>query len=784
MVLIHGIHYYPENNIEVNPAYDFLVSYHKQNLNFNSKKNLVESTLPTTGHSENERDLKQNEFEVHFKNITTKKKNQSIKEFEQVLYAFATDPKVPSNLRKSALLKLAFLYDNIDLSLNENKNNKKSFETKGSLGELRNKHFLNSSAAVKFYSQAAALGDETAQFRMATLHAVGDLGVKKDSAKAILYYYFSSLNGHTGSLLALGYRYIYGLDVPKNCDLSFSYYKLATDRIKEILIQEDLMFYNEFHSLQTSYMRSKENSIFNNQDMLDYYMHIAEKNHNDGFLILAQIHYYGLWGVKRNLKLAFFYFSKAALENSPQAQSFLGKMFLKGLGTPKNFRLAYSNFRASSKHGYSGGYNGLGYLYLYGLGVEQNFDLALKYFRKAAGRGHPEANFNLGSMYLTGFGLKFRDYNKSRGYFFTAAKKGHLLSMYSLGLIYYYGIGVEKKCEIGTYYLKVVAEQGYAQKHLFRANNEWKTKRHLQSSLQYYFLIAELGVFIAQTNVAWLLDHLTNDVYNYYSNPSTFFTRFLIDSSNSIHISQPKQNGSNKSKFFFKFFIIKPLQYISSIFEFAFSSQGYSSIKSLRSLHFYQLAGQQGHVESLLKIGDYFFYDQSNKEFNLRLALQYYNRANKLNSSQAKYNLGYMYQYGYGVKRNFTRSKKLYEDINFVNKNAEIPVAFTLMNLWIYQIYYAILYNDEVDILPDIVRNIVAWFHVSKNQIFNRKIKEITMFSRKRTNMTQSVFNKILLSGVDSDPIVFTIILSLIFMSIFIRYYRRQAEQFTIEHQD
>ena len=48
----------------------------------------------------------------------------------------------------------------------------------------------------------------------------------------VLYHYFASTAGSVPSLMALGYKHMYGLGVPKSCDTAFSYYNPAAEQVR------------------------------------------------------------------------------------------------------------------------------------------------------------------------------------------------------------------------------------------------------------------------------------------------------------------------------------------------------------------------------------------------------------------------------------------------------------------------------------------------------------------------------------------------------------------------
>lgn len=58
------------------------------------------------------------------------------------------------------------------------------------------------------------------------------LCVQPDTAAAILHYYFAALGGDAFSNMALGYRHMVGLGVPRSCWTAAKYYQGVADKVR------------------------------------------------------------------------------------------------------------------------------------------------------------------------------------------------------------------------------------------------------------------------------------------------------------------------------------------------------------------------------------------------------------------------------------------------------------------------------------------------------------------------------------------------------------------------
>ena len=90
---------------------------------------------------------------------------------------------------------------------------------------------FDESRALSHYNLSARLGNKDALFTMGTLHSTAGLGGTVDPGIALSNYHVAAMNGHKGAQRALGYRYLYGIGVPKNCTLALTYYELVANAV-------------------------------------------------------------------------------------------------------------------------------------------------------------------------------------------------------------------------------------------------------------------------------------------------------------------------------------------------------------------------------------------------------------------------------------------------------------------------------------------------------------------------------------------------------------------------
>ncbi len=82
-----------------------------------------------------------------------------------------------------------------------------------------------------------------------------------------------------------------------------------------------------------------------------------------------------------------------AKQGDPQAQTYVGEIFERGLGTQTDYRAAAEWYRKAADQGYSRAQINLGYLLESGLGVEKNLTEAMNWYRVASGVSDGELEY-------------------------------------------------------------------------------------------------------------------------------------------------------------------------------------------------------------------------------------------------------------------------------------------------------------------------------------------------------------------------------------------------------
>lgn len=350
------------------------------------------------------------------------------------------------------------------------------------------------------------------------------------------------------------------------------------------------------------------------QDIIQYYKFNADWGDVKSQLVMGQVYYQGSHGTVQSFEEAFRYLSAASDEGDTKAKAFLGDMYFLGRGVEKNYETARKFYEASVLKPNAYGQHGLGKLYLGGHGVPANDAKAFEYFKAAAALGLADAQYHLGLLYYSGIATK-RDYRSALDHFRVAAQQGHVLAMYNMGLMHATGTGTPRSCEIAAKFFKNVAERGESSKMFSLAFQQYEAG-NIEAAAVMYMELAELGFEIGQNNAAFMLD-------------SESLPGFDV-------------NGSYA-----------------------------------RAFMNWKRSANQGHVQSLLTVGDYYYYGRGT-EVDYTAAVNQYRAAADASHPQAMFNLGYMHEYGISLPVDYHLAKRYYDLAAETSPDAKIPRIFAM----------------------------------------------------------------------------------------------------------
>ncbi|PGH28160.1 hypothetical protein AJ80_00050 [Polytolypa hystricis UAMH7299] len=531
-------------------------------------------------------------------------------------------------------------------------------------------HPRNYRQAFEYYQDlATSKGNSTAQYMLGFMYATGIGGaVERHQGQALLYHTFAAMGGNTRSQMTVAFRRYLGIGTSRDCDQAAYYYKQVADKAMayyrsgppggQILSRESYRWaddeggvYGEGASVSSSgpnayrdgHHASSDASL---EDVLEYLDLLAKKGDVKATFSLGKMYYEGTRNLPRNVRKAMRYFSLVARRywtkdgkvnpNHPvgiektaaKAAGHIGLMFLRGEATEQNFDKAYTWFKRGIdlKDPICQHYMGL--MYLHGYGVPQDAMKAASYFKLASEQDYPASETRLGALFLDQ-----GDVATATRYFELAARYGWIEAFYYLAEIAEQGIGRERHCGMATAYYKMVAEKTEAIHSSFVEANAAYERGDKEAALVTAMMAAEQGYENAQANVAFLLDE----------------QRSVLP----LHSILPLSTRSRPS-------ILR---------------------NAALALIYWTRSARQANIDSLVKMGDYYFsgYGTSN---DLEKALTcYHSAAEGRHSAQAFWNLGWMHENGYAVEQDFHMAKRYYDLALDTNDEAYLPVKLSLIKL-------------------------------------------------------------------------------------------------------
>ncbi|KAI9441659.1 hypothetical protein H4582DRAFT_2110434 [Lactarius indigo] len=563
-----------------------------------------------------------------------------------------------------------------------------------------------------FESHAAITGNATSQSYLAFFYASGYQNiVPVDQAKAQLYYTFAAHGEDKAAQMALGYRYWTGIGVLENCDRAVEWYG-AAGRTRQASYTSALYsadapvamarflsgppggrtlpltptrlsdlaggVYGPGASVASTGLNGQRPAIKAAraraagetwEDILEYYIFNADRGETDFAFRLGKIFYHGsiynapggiasggegVGRVPRDFERARYYFETIVRqawpsdsgdplgkrdENGPvglaaPAAGYLGRMFLRGEGVRVDLKLARMWFERGAAYGDKECHNGLGIMWRDGLiDGKRDTKKSVTNFAVAAGQDLAEAQLNLGKHHYQRGDLKL-----ASSYFEAALRHGSPFEAYyylaDLQVTQMKNMPAALKpgaCAIAAAFYKVVAERGSWDEDLIREGEDaWETGTlgGKQLALFKWWISAERGYEIDKSML-----HRTD----------------LLPSNDTARLALTQWTRS----------------------------------------------AAQNNVDALVKVGDYYYHglgvpDEPEHVRWEKAAGYYRSAADTQISALAMWNLGWMYEHGYGVPQDFHLAKRHYDIALETNVEAYLPVTLSLFRLHARSIWHTL----------------------------------------------------------------------------------------------
>eukprot|EP01039_Chlorochromonas_danica_P007936 gene7936-8755_t len=586
------------------------------------------------------------------------------------------------------------------------------------LSELaRQEVCLGDRSAWDWLVAAADAGNEEAQHRLSIAYSVGVYDgalVPMDAGKGLALEAMAALSGDPEAALGMGYRFLKGVGVTESCERALPFYEfaahLAADAIAERGYPEviDTTHLSALEDPASQWVRSEAT-----QELVDYYAALALDGDGVAAGLLGNLYLGGSRLVPVNQSRAVFFLHRAYRLQNVNVAGTLALLLLRR-------RHRYSLFfraedwdaagqdseglrqllRLAAKKNQPAGLVALGYAHMHGLlGMDVNATLSREYFASAL-PNHPDAGFLLGELLLgrspaveqeegSGMGSPIRQETIAAAMqaYSSSAAMGNVLASHRLAVLLKgrapppLASPSSSACEAAVSYFKIVAERGDWAQGLNIAHEHFREGRALQA-LDLFARYAAVGFESAQFNAAHLL-HL------FAASPSP---------SNSLRLLQVSPHGQPNASSVAR---LSPsqVQEIAALLNSTPSNETISpreveegsSDQTLawecqwRGLALYALSAAQGQAESLMLLGDYYYYGHAQLDPSPVRALTYYQEAAHFKHSQATFNLGLMHAWGDGVPRDIHLAKRYYDQAAGFDAHARLPRDLALWLLALQQ---------------------------------------------------------------------------------------------------
>lgn len=344
---------------------------------------------------------------------------------------------------------------------------------------------------------AAQSGNAKAQYDLANCFYSGNLGVAKDTVKALEWESKAVDQKYIPAMLDLNWRYLLGRGVPtdtiKSRDLLMRATQLGSAKAYCILgdnyrfgnggyEENEEMGHDMFKKAVVQYKKDAEaGDISALHEIGDIYAHgyMGKADTTEAIIWYKKSAAAGVYQSQHELGCiyrdrgeygdAFLYLKKTV--NNPKntgkyGAADLGECYYNGWGTPRNYVEAVRLWRmtiTNNNDTFQKAHTGLGLCYLYGHGVPKNENEAVKYIQAAADNLWGwNAKYFMGLLCYEGRGVE-QNYKKAFDYFMKASiyNRYKKESYFYIGNCYYLGEGVDENKSIGMHYYEDSAKMGY-----------------------------------------------------------------------------------------------------------------------------------------------------------------------------------------------------------------------------------------------------------------------------------------------------------------------------------
>jgi len=236
-------------------------------------------------------------------------------------------------------------------------------------------------SAIEWFLKASERGYSDAQYMLGMIYeTIGENPEQKE--KAYHYYELAAKQGHPYAQYALGILAIENEDY----HYAIKYLEMAAYQQYALAAYTLAKIYHE---------REPKNP----KKAFDWFLVAAQQNHVEACYYVG-LYYHNGRGVKQDLKLAIYWYEKAAMKDDRDALYHLAMILMKEPN--QDFSVIFKLLERAALLNHPNAQYNLAVMYQKGDGVTQNEQLAFQWYEKAANQDLAIAQYNLGMLYFEG----------------------------------------------------------------------------------------------------------------------------------------------------------------------------------------------------------------------------------------------------------------------------------------------------------------------------------------------------------------------------------------------
>ncbi|KAJ2828033.1 ERAD-associated protein [Coemansia erecta] len=527
-------------------------------------------------------------------------------------------------------------------------------------------------SAFKHYQQLADIsGNATAQYMLGFFYAVGLGSTEQQNSMSLLYTTLSAIQGYVPAEATLAFKHLSGIGVPVSCDKALGYYRsVARKAIRYYqsgpILGRHMPHYRVRLSDDNGGAYGVRTGPFSVHKVVDrqsfdelllYHQQNALKGDLGASMTLVDLYYHGHRFAPQNFPYALRFLrqikaklftqqgelrkglTQSEVNVGAQVAGMYGLMCLRGEGMAVDTAAALVWLNIGAKLGHGISYNALGVMYQMGIEVPPNRERAIEMFKLAAERRHKGGQVNYALAIIdTMPEVAHQNLRK-------AAENGHILAHFHLAELYSGIASTEMQCRMAVASYKFVAEYGDWLHSPIPSATAAYQQGLLDAAALDYMQAAEMGYGVGQLNAAQLLEAAGRRI-------------------STRNVEEGQAKGSSLWPLF-----------------------GTREAHVRQTLAYWTRAANQDMPDARVKQGDHYFYGHGVAASAEKAAAAYTIAAEEDANGLAMWNLGWMYERGVGVKRDFYLAKRWYDKSIEVNDGGKLANYGSLARLCVKYVW-------------------------------------------------------------------------------------------------